>query len=110
MAGGWARDGAVQDQIDDSVTDAVLLARARLAQFSAKGREGTTHCTDCGDEIPERRRQAMLGKGASGGQVVVVAIVERDRDRAARNRFTAHAEAHHHANRQSRRLDLPAFR
>ena len=61
MAGGWARDGAVQDQIDDSVTDAVLLARARLAQFSAEGREGTTHCTDCGDEIPERRRQAIPG-------------------------------------------------
>ncbi len=30
MAGGWARDGAVQDQIDDSVKDAVSGARARL--------------------------------------------------------------------------------
>lgn len=26
MAGGWARDGAVQDQIDDTVADAVLAA------------------------------------------------------------------------------------
>ena len=30
MAGGWARDGAVQDQIDDTVSDAVSAARARL--------------------------------------------------------------------------------
>ena len=30
MAGGWTRDGAVQDQIDDSVKDAVSLARALL--------------------------------------------------------------------------------
>jgi ribosomal protein S25 len=28
MAGGWTRDGAVQDQIDDTVKDAVLRARA----------------------------------------------------------------------------------
>ena len=30
MAGGWTRDGAVQDQIDDTVRDAVIGARARL--------------------------------------------------------------------------------
>jgi len=30
MAGGWARDGAVQAQIDASVEDAVELARSRL--------------------------------------------------------------------------------
>ena len=29
MAGGWTRDGAVQDQIDDTVKDAVEAARAR---------------------------------------------------------------------------------
>jgi len=56
MAGGWARDGAVQDQIDDTVMDAVLAARARLAAG-----EGETHCVECGEEIPERRRQAMPG-------------------------------------------------
>ena len=28
MAGGWTRDGAVQDQIDDTVKDAILRARA----------------------------------------------------------------------------------
>ena len=30
MAGGWTRDGAVQDQIDDTVADAVLAARASM--------------------------------------------------------------------------------
>ena len=56
MAGGWSRDGAVQDQIDDTVMDAVLAARARMPAG-----EGETHCVECGDEIPERRRQAVPG-------------------------------------------------
>ena len=56
MAGGWARDGAVQDQIDDTVKDAVLGARARLPAG-----ESLTHCEDCGEPIPERRRQALSG-------------------------------------------------
>ena len=56
MAGGWTRDGAVLDQIEDTVTDGVLSARARLPAG-----EGTTHCVECGDEIPERRRQALPG-------------------------------------------------
>jgi phage/conjugal plasmid C-4 type zinc finger TraR family protein len=54
MAGGWTRDGAVQDQIDDSVTDAVLAARARLAAG-----EGLADCALCGDPIPEARRRAL---------------------------------------------------
>ena len=56
MATGWARDGAVQDQIDASVEDAVELARSRLP----KG-ESLTHCEECGNEIPEARRQAIAG-------------------------------------------------
>ena len=59
MAGGWSRDGAVQDQIDDTVKDAVLAARARLA--AASGSASETHCAECGEEIPERRRQAVPG-------------------------------------------------
>ena len=56
MAGGWVRDGAVQDQIDDTVNDAVLTARARLpAGQSAKD------CIDCGGPIPKRRRMALPG-------------------------------------------------
>ncbi len=56
MATGWAPDGAVQDQIDDTITDAVLRARALIP----KG-EGPTHCDECGEQIPERRRQAIQG-------------------------------------------------
>ena len=56
MATGWARDGAVQDQIDASVEDAVELARSRMP----KG-QGLNHCEDCGEAIPEARRQAVPG-------------------------------------------------
>ena len=56
MAGGWTRDGAVQDQIDDSVKDAVLGARAQLPAG-----EGSEFCEDCGGLIPERRRAALPG-------------------------------------------------
>jgi phage/conjugal plasmid C-4 type zinc finger TraR family protein len=56
MAGGWTRDGAVQDQIDDSVADAIAMARARLAAG-----EGSEHCVECGDPIPEARRRALPG-------------------------------------------------
>ncbi len=56
MAGGWSRDGAVQDQIDASVRDAVENARRRLPSG-----ESLTHCEECGDAIPEGRRAAMPG-------------------------------------------------
>jgi len=60
MAGGWSRDGAVQDQIDDTVKDAVLAARARLATGASSDAD-ETHCVECGEEIPEARRRAMPG-------------------------------------------------
>ncbi|HYD24967.1 MAG TPA: DksA/TraR family C4-type zinc finger protein [Croceibacterium sp.] len=56
MAGGWTRDGAVQDQIDDTVKDAVLQARANMPAG-----ESATHCDECGEPIPEARRQALPG-------------------------------------------------
>ncbi|HEX8234061.1 MAG TPA: DksA/TraR family C4-type zinc finger protein [Caulobacteraceae bacterium] len=56
MAGGWTRDGAVLDQIEDTVTDGVLAARARMPAG-----EGSDHCVECGDEIPEARRRALPG-------------------------------------------------
>jgi phage/conjugal plasmid C-4 type zinc finger TraR family protein len=56
MAGGWARDGAVQDQIDDTVADAVSGARARLPSG-----ESAEYCEECGEDIPERRRLALPG-------------------------------------------------
>ncbi|RLB85205.1 MAG: DksA/TraR family C4-type zinc finger protein [Deltaproteobacteria bacterium] len=56
MAGGWSRDGAVQEQIDASVDDAVKLARSRLP-----GGEGLTHCQACEAAIPAARRKAIPG-------------------------------------------------
>lgn len=59
MAGGWTRDGAVQDQIDDTVNDAVSRARAALA--AGEDAEGASHCEECGEPIPAARRQALPG-------------------------------------------------
>jgi phage/conjugal plasmid C-4 type zinc finger TraR family protein len=56
MAVGWARDGAVQDQIDAGVKDAVKLARGRLPRG-----ESLTHCKECGNIIPDARRKAIPG-------------------------------------------------
>lgn len=56
MAGGWSRDGAVQDQIDDTVSDAVSAARARLPRG-----ESARWCEECGEEIPRKRREAVPG-------------------------------------------------
>lgn len=56
MATGWAPDGAVTEQIEDTVADAVAAARARLPQGP-----GTEECVECGEPIPERRRLALPG-------------------------------------------------
>jgi phage/conjugal plasmid C-4 type zinc finger TraR family protein len=56
MAGGWTRDGNVQDQIDASVEDAVKLARSRLPEG-----ESAPHCEHCDSVIPEARRKAVPG-------------------------------------------------
>ncbi|OYX64223.1 MAG: hypothetical protein B7Y88_11670 [Sphingomonadales bacterium 32-64-17] len=56
MAGGWSRDGAVQDQIDDTVSDAVSAARARMPRG-----ESAEYCDECGEPIPAKRREAVPG-------------------------------------------------
>jgi phage/conjugal plasmid C-4 type zinc finger TraR family protein len=56
MANGWAHDGAVLDQIEDTVTDGVLTARARLPSGP-----GSDDCVECGEEIPLARRRALPG-------------------------------------------------
>lgn len=57
MATGWAREGAVQEQIDSTIADGVELARSRLARAG----ESLTHCEECGNEIPPGRREAIRG-------------------------------------------------
>ena len=56
MATGWAGDGAVQDQIDATVDDAIKRARSRLPSGP-----GLTHCEQCDAPIPEARRRVMPG-------------------------------------------------
>lgn len=56
MAGGWSRDGAVQDQIDDSVKDAIKLAKSQIP----KGKS-LSHCEECDVDIPKARREAIPG-------------------------------------------------
>ncbi len=60
MAGGWSKDGAVQDQIDASVADAVKQARSRLPAAPPNGK-CATHCEECEKEIPIARREAVPG-------------------------------------------------
>ena len=56
MATGWAGDNAVNEQIDATVKDGVLRARARLPAG-----DSATHCDECGEEVPEARRAALPG-------------------------------------------------
>lgn len=58
MAGGWTKDGAVQEQIDASVDDAVRRIREQMPQG-----ESLAECEQCGVLIPEARRQALPGVG-----------------------------------------------
>ncbi len=57
MAGGWARDGAVNEQIEASIKDELARLKAR------KGPQGESlmYCADCEEPIPEARRKALPG-------------------------------------------------
>jgi len=56
MATGWAKEGAVQDQIDATVKDAISRARSKLPQGPS-----LAYCAECGGEIPQARRDAVPG-------------------------------------------------
>jgi phage/conjugal plasmid C-4 type zinc finger TraR family protein len=56
LATGWAKEGAVQEQIDATVKDAVSLAQSRLPKGPS-----LTHCAECAAEIPQARRDAVPG-------------------------------------------------
>ena len=56
MAGGWSRDGAVQEQIDASVDDAVKRIRENMPKGASAER-----CEECDEPIPQARREAVPG-------------------------------------------------
>lgn len=57
MAGGWARDGAVSEQIEASIEDELTRMKAQRRPVG----ESLTHCAECEEEIPEARRKAIPG-------------------------------------------------
>ncbi|WP_171455039.1 DksA/TraR family C4-type zinc finger protein [Serratia marcescens] len=73
MASGWAADGAVQDQIDSTVDDAVQRAREALGHG-----ESERYCQECGEPIPEARRKALKGV-----RFCVACQAEQDKKHAA---------------------------
>lgn len=58
MAVGFTKDGAVQDQIDDTINDAIVVARNKMAMSQTNK---TIYCFDCDEEIPLVRRKAIKG-------------------------------------------------
>lgn len=57
MAGGWAQDGAVNEQIEASLQDELARMRAQKRPLG----DSLTHCADCEEPIPEARRLALPG-------------------------------------------------
>lgn len=58
MATGWAKDGAVQDQIEASIEDEIN--RMKALRKTPKG-ESFEFCAECGEAIPQARREAIVG-------------------------------------------------
>lgn len=73
MATGWAGDGAVQDQIDATVEDAIKRARSQMPKGPS-----LTHCEECDAPIPEARREAVPGV-----RMCVACQAEHDREQGA---------------------------
>ena len=57
MAGGWSRDGAVNEQIDASIEDELKRLQARRRPEG----ESRERCAECEEPIPEARRRAIPG-------------------------------------------------
>lgn len=75
MAGGWTRDGAVNEQIEASIAEELERLRAR----SGPQGESAIECVECGEDIPEARRKALPG-------VKLCLDCQQERDRAFRAR------------------------
>lgn len=73
MAGGFAKDGAVQEQIDATIEDAVKAARRQLPRG-----DSLKDCEECGKTIPPARREAVPGV-----RLCVACQSEHDRESAS---------------------------
>ena len=72
MATGWAGDGAVQDQIDATVKDAIRRVQSKLPTGPS-----LPNCAQCEAEIPEARRIAIPGV-----RLCLACQAEQDREAA----------------------------
>ena len=57
MAGGWARDGAVNEQIEASNEDELRRMQALRRPVGVS----RTHCAECEEPIPDARQNAIPG-------------------------------------------------
>jgi phage/conjugal plasmid C-4 type zinc finger TraR family protein len=73
MATGWAGDGAVQEQIDATIKDAIKRARSKAPRGPS-----LKHCEECDAAIPEARRKAVPGV-----RLCVPCQEARDREQSA---------------------------
>lgn len=69
MAGGWAKDGAVSEQIEASISDELARLKARRGPVG----DSLSHCAQCEEPIPEARRKALPGV-----KLCVDCVAERD--------------------------------
>jgi len=70
MAGGWAKDGAVSEQIEASINDELARMQARKTPVG----HSRTHCAECEEPIPPARREALPGV-----KLCIDCMQERDR-------------------------------
>lgn len=75
MAGGWAKDGAVSEQIEASISDELARMKARSGPVG----DSLSHCAECEEPIPEARRRALPG-------VKLCIECQQDRDGAFQSR------------------------
>ncbi|UWR10190.1 DksA/TraR family C4-type zinc finger protein [Sulfitobacter mediterraneus] len=75
MAGGWAKDGAVSEQIEASINDELARLKARKQPQG----ESLTHCAECEEPIPDARRVALPGV-----KLCIECVQERDAQFKAR--------------------------
>jgi RNA polymerase-binding transcription factor DksA len=69
MANGWAPDGAVQPQIEDSVKDALNSPRTRIPSGMSR-----SECEECGEPVPDARQRPLPGV-----RICIVCQTERDK-------------------------------